>query len=226
MNFKVRFSQTYKLVAIMVGLPLVVVPMFVLLGTESGDLPDWLIIVAIIVMMVLMIASVLLLVKKFQPRVEVRQEQEGFIFSFIDTGFVAPDNFQLRPSDLKNFWTDDAQGNLYFSVEAKQKPYKFHISPISKSEQDLEQYYALVSAFEDAVSRQNESKEFPQITSTTIYETWWAKLLAVILVLLMLAVFVVPLVFNEINIPWYRVVYIFAVGLPFVWNVYVKNFKK
>ncbi|MBL7776690.1 MAG: hypothetical protein JNK66_00185 [Chitinophagales bacterium] len=226
MNYKVRFSQTYKLVAIMIGLPILVVPLFVMLGTEFGDLPDWLIIVAIVVMMVLMIVSVLLLVKKFQPRVEVRQEPDGFFFTFIDTGLVAPANFQLRISDLKNFWTDEAQGNLYFSVESTQKPHKFHISPVSKGENDLAEYYALVSVFEDAVNRQNESKDAPQITSTSMYETWWAKLLAIIFVLLMVAVFVVPVVFSEMNIPWYRGVYIFAVGLPFVWQVYIKNFKK
>ncbi|HLP50785.1 MAG TPA: hypothetical protein VK154_07870 [Chitinophagales bacterium] len=220
-EYKLRMVQKGKVVVAIV-LPAVLILPLVYVTTKYPAMPAWLLISLIVAAMGAMIALVLWLIKRVAPKVLVRVSKEGLQVEFIIKGFLMPANFAINWNQLTNFWYDEYEGAWFMSFETNTRPAAFQLSPVSNNEGDVEIF---AEALDDVIRRVDSfNKKAKSITSKTIYDSWWAKGLTVLVVADALAF---PVVYwlnggNLGEFPWGRYILMLAFAVPFVYKVWEK----
>lgn len=222
--YRVKLVQSYKVVLAIIFPPLFILP-FIVVMTQFRDLPDWAVWLAIVTFMAACISSVLYLVRQLSIKVVYTIEGSQHHIEIVQPSILSPSSFSFETQSIRNFATDTTDNGTYASLHITTYPGKFNIEANSKSEEDTNAFYELVGFIEQQVQERNATEGFA-ITSKTMYETWWAKLLVVVSVLVLLVVVVLAFVFPEKDLPWYKVSMLAAFLIPWTIKVYSHNRKK
>lgn len=221
-EYKLRMVQKGKVVVAIV-LPAVLILPLVYVTTKYPAMPAWLLISLIVAAMAAMITLVLWLIKRVAPKVLVRVSKEGLQVEFITKGYLMPADFTISWNQLTNFWYDEYDGAWFMSFETNTRPTAFQLSPVSNNEGDVEVF---AEALDDVIRRVDSfNKKAKSIASKTIYDSWWAKGLTVLVVAGALAF---PVVYwlnggNLAEFPWGRYLLLLAFAVPFIYKVYNKG---
>lgn len=226
----IRFDQQGKIALALLTPLLFMIPLVVLFVTVR-DAPDWLIIIAIVVVIISALISVVVLVKKLSSEIVFHDEENGkYRVEFTKRGFFAPHSFDFELKDIGNFWTDLNQTGFYASFDLHKPPFSFQLCALTKNEEDQVAFINLMNEFQQAVNQFNvdevtaETKELP-IASVTMYETWWAKALSLIVILVVIGIVGVS-VYTGQEVPWYKFTLLIILGVPFIGKVYSLNYGK
>jgi hypothetical protein len=204
--------------------PLFIVP-FIVAMAQFPNLPDWAVWLGIILFMGISIAGVLYLVRQLSIKVIYTIDGNQHHIKVVQPSVLSPSSFSFETQHIRNFATDTTDNGTYVSMHITTYPGRFNIDANSKSEEDINAFYELVGVIEQLVQESNTIGE-ATITSKTMYETWWAKLLVVVSVLVLLVVVVLAFVFPEKDLPWYKVSMLVAFLIPWAIKVYSHNRKK
>lgn len=224
--YPAQITQAYKVVLVLVFPPLLLVPLGVFLMAEYANMPDWLVITFIVLLMALTIGIVLYLIKKIAPKANYCIDGDMHYVEVLTKSFLVPSSFHFKTEDIHNFWADEHEGRVYFTIEKTGSPGKFSVNAASKSEEHARIFADLIMAVDRAVTRQNSKGDKPTIVSKTMYETWWAKALVVFGVVVLAGAFVVAIVFPDKDIEWWRFVALLAFLIPWAIKVYLHNKKE
>lgn len=229
-QYRVQVTQTAKMVAgILLPLLLVIPLVVVLIYFARNDVPDSIVVPTIIVFMLLFFAATWLTVRLFMFKAVIELKENGFGLQFEKRNFVTPPDVDLKMENITNFWVDESRGYRYMSFNTLVKPKVFNLSPASNSSDDIGRFEELVAIVSTMVEDYNNSDTgTPRtISERTMYETWWAKMLAVLLLAMMLMFpvlfFVLP---GESSKPVGKYFILVVFGIPFLYKVYQHNFGK
>ncbi|MCW5908497.1 MAG: hypothetical protein KIS94_11610 [Chitinophagales bacterium] len=223
-TYTVRLTQAYKVVLGLVFIPLLIVPFIVSMAYIT--IPEWLVIVLIVAFLGAAIAATVFVVKRLTPLVQYSFDGDTHRVEVIEKAFYNVSSFSFTTNDIRNFWIDETNGRYYFTLSISQYPHKFSINAASKSDEDETQFAELMTAVTEIVNNRNSESGETVIASTTMYETWWAKLLSVFAILVFIAALVLIAFFPDVDFPWWRLLLLVGFGVPFVMKVYHYNYKK
>ncbi len=224
-EYNLRFAQYWKIVWTIVIVPLIILP-FIYVMVQFPDMPDWLVFAIICVLLACIIVLVLWMVKRISPKIKLTVTGDELRVEFLDNGFLFPDDFVLQWEQITNFWDDEYDGAYFMSFQTEIKPYKFHLSAVTNNDDDVIIY---AEALQNITQRINTFNRHTgkRITAKTIYESVWAKVFAVIAVVLLICAPLINLFTgSEHRFPWWQYAFVVLIAIPLVYKVYDKNRRK
>jgi len=238
-QYNIRVTNTARVVLTLIFIPLLIVPILVGTALYLPNLPDWFVMVEVCVFLSLAIVATIATVKKVSPVGVVTVNDDGFTVDFPKKSLFTPASFEIKINQVTNFYVEGGNGLYYMSFKTSVVPSGFNIEAVDKKEENMTPFLELMGVISGMVERNNKTfgstsddsatsgGSSAAITSVTMYEKPWAKILVVISVILLIAV-VLMAIFKpgSDNASWWRVGAFLAFGLPFAWKVYYHNYRK
>ena len=194
----------------------------------APSLPDWVILPAVVILLAITIVLTLVMLKKASPKATVVLDETGFYVQFDEQNFYTPVSFGIRRNELVNFYVNELNGAVSLCFKTTVKPEQFYLSAAGRSLEEKASFASLMEAFQKKVDESNHVAAVGKtaITSKTMYETWWARVLSVIVVIMLVA-FTALKLFSDAatGVSWLRLVVLVFLSAPFLLKVY-SGFKK
>lgn len=222
-NYRVRVVYNQRTLLAIFVLPLLLSAVLIL-GTLYGPkLPEWTILPIVAVSLSITIAVTLYLLKKTSPKATVELDGEGFHVRFDEQNFYTPDSFEIKMSELVNYYAYELSGNTSLSFKTSVKPAQFNFTPAGKSTEEMASFDALMEVFQEKVDKNNqlEAGEKKVISTKSIYETWWARALFLGVVIMLVTFSFLKLVSDAASgVSWLRLLVLVFLSAPFLMKVY------
>ena len=238
-QYNIRVTNTTKVALTIIFGPIAVMPVMLYGLLHWPGFPDWVIAIWICLNIGLAGVFTFYLVKKMLPKAVLTVSDDGFSVDFLDKNFFTPAPFEIKIHQVANFYVEGANGMYYMSFKTSTYPYSFNIEARSKKEEEINTFLELIGVISKMVEKNNyaQSKEVLNnkvlgndsgiITSVTMYEKPWAKVLIIFAALVFLGVlFMAILMPGADSVPWVRISALIAFGIPFAYKVYYHNYKK
>lgn len=221
--------MTWKIVLAIIIPALMITPIMVALGLYFPQTPDWAVIAMIIACMAAAVLVVKFIVGKLSAKGLLTLHDDGFQISFAEQNFYTPRPFNVQRENIVNFSVNETNDKYYLSFSVKGKPANFNIEALSGSKAHIADFTELTEVLSVMVGQHNEmdSEDTAPITSISMYQRGWAKVLAILIVSVMLFIpFISAMDIGVKELPWWKQVTFYILALPFLVNFYVQNFKK
>ncbi|MFN8263088.1 MAG: hypothetical protein U0T07_06170 [Chitinophagales bacterium] len=229
-SFQIKYSEGRNLTIIIITLMLVIaalvgVMLFVFLKMEiEGDIG------AIIFGVILTLCSILLgvaLIVMFKVKGVVSFSENLIEINLNKSTLLYKNtNIKIPFSNIKNAVLENDTYNrkvISLSIVAPSKT--IYLAPISNDENDnFDQFWNSLDAL---IQKYNQSQKNigQQIQHKSMYEQWWAKLLAIICAVLAIGICITKIVDQDAISTW-RLIAFLAYTIPFCFIVYQANKKK
>ncbi len=226
-SYGLRYNETGKALRVAFLSVLIVVPAVFLIATNARALGDGGLIAVGITTVVLGVGLPIFIGIKSSPKTEVIITPEGLQLHFPNKNLFTPEDFTVPFSSVTNFYADEYQGNRYCSFKTQGKPKQFSLScRMPRQGVNLEQYEEFKTFASTYISQYNQqSGNSASISSQTMYEAWWAQLLAFLVVLftfIIAGLFITG--YTGYNYSIFRGIIFLALGWPFVIKVWQYNY--
>lgn len=142
-EYHVQVTQAYKVVIVLVFIPLIIVlPGIAVMGLYT-NMPEWLVISIIVLLMGLTIGLTLYLVKQISPQVNYRITGNNHFVEVLSPNPFGVKSFGFETSDITDFSVLTYRGRPYFTVYIKGYPGSFSVNASTLSDDDAEVFFAL-----------------------------------------------------------------------------------
>jgi hypothetical protein len=142
-EYRVQVTQAYKVVIVLVFVPLLIVlPGIAIMGLYT-NLPDWAVISIIVLLMGLTIGSTLYLVKQISPQVNYRITGSNHFVEVLTPNAFGVKSFGFETYDITAFNRKSYRGRPYFTLYVKGYPGSFSVNSASLSDADAEVFFTL-----------------------------------------------------------------------------------
>lgn len=225
-TFRLKYAENRKTIFGALLPLMVVIPAVITIALYSKDLGDSGLIALVIAAILFGVIAPLFLVLKASRQVDVSIDENEIRFSFINPNFLTPANFSIQTGDILNFWREEYQGRPFCSFKLKVAPKQFNLSPVKPTDAGEQALFSRFNGLiEERVKNYNTLNDTQPIASVTMFETVWAKLGAVILAVSLLTLWGASItVKGESYFPWWKLLTITVLGLPFILKVWQYNF--
>lgn len=230
-QYYVRLTNTGRVVAALVFTPLLIVPVIIFGAIYGPPMPEWLLFLFIFALLGVALALTIKVIKNISPNVVVTVNDDGFDVDFPDKGRFARAPFKIKTRQIDNYYVEAANGLYYMSFKTSTAPSSFNLESRSRKDEDLTSFAELMVAINALVENRNAqiqtTEDTRPITSVTMYEKPWAKILVVISIIVGVGVLGMALFMPHAdNMPWWRFSALLFFGVPFAYKVYYHNYKK
>lgn len=151
-EYHVQVTQAYKVVIVLVFIPLIIVlPGIAVMGLYT-NMPDWLVISIIVLLMGLTIGITLYLVKQISPQVNYRITGNNHFVEVLKPNAFAVKSFGFETHDITGFNMEIYRGRPYFTVYTKGYPGSFSVNASTLSDDDAEVFFSLQNHIQQLVN--------------------------------------------------------------------------
>ncbi len=154
-QYKAQFNQNGKLVASLIGPPLLIIPFIAALAKYFPNLSENTILALIFLFMGALIASVLYLVKLNLSNAVVTINQNELQLKFENRSRFTPADFNLPFSQINNCYLGANRAGFYLSISAAKTPDSFNLGAVSAKKEDVDDFNRLVVDLMTAVQAHN-----------------------------------------------------------------------
>ncbi len=228
-QFNVWFDQGWKIVLIILLPGFGVAPLILVCVYFSKYVTPEMVGGLMAVYLALCMWFVLRMVKRIQADAMLTFKADGFAIDFSDKSFFIPDSFEVKTKDIENYYLEGNSKGYFLNFKTFSSPGSFNIASKSNSEEDRIAFAEIVDTIAGMVEEHNRlHTDITQpISSVTMYERWWAKILSVFVIVVAVAMFFANFFLPEgREVEWWRFFPLIIFGVPFIYKVYFYNFKK
>ena len=224
-KYRVTFGQNGKIVLALVLPSFLFLPIIFLCLEYLPDMGGLNVIISTLLYIGAYVATVFFLIKRTNPFADVVLEGETVKVTFEKSGILIPDNFQFNLKDVSNYWEQEDKGYAFLYLNKTGKPTHFFFRAGLEKEVEYESFIKLKNEIVRGIEivEQNENTV---IGTKTMYEQWWAKILAVFILLVIIGFPIISLQSGSENISWLKYGVLVFSGSVFIYNVYYNNFVK
>jgi hypothetical protein len=224
-SYNVSFGQNSKIVPALVLPAFIYLPLIFLSFEYLPDFNGWNPIITSILYLALTACTVLYLLKKINRRVTVSVEPSFIKVSFDSRNLFSRKDFNFSLQDIKNYWEQEDKGYAFLHLDIAGKPSSFFFGAQMDKETDYKNFIGLrneiVTEIEAAVKT-----EGAVITSESMFEDWWAIILALIAAAVIVGFPILKLTGGYERGSWTQYFTVVCFGSLFISTVYYYNFIK